>query len=868
MSFGLIFKHSFRRKYRAIAIILGITLAVSLVAGVLATCDTLEYRMIRSVPSDDLVVCCKDFKPVESVGQKIRAKVGGDAYPRISSFGFCNGTGVHLLALREDDPLLGKLERTSAPEENSCLVSEEVFFLLNLTVGQTVAIELEPFNETISLVVGGLYSPPSLPFVGKYFSVVPGITHDIIVDLDWLAEELGVEGKANVFGVEIPFKGGVLEYRDFIGPKPKELKLYLGGNYEVYAPKTLILDALLLFFFGLRISLLIQSGITVLVAFFLILGVMNLSLEEDTFRMGVMLSLGASRRSIALSLLLTSVVFGVIGSALGITLSLPVSALLTEQLTAVLPSIGALKGETYVSIPSIVTTVLAGPVLACLATLQPLKVASRIQPAVAVRPYAERVEAFGKKAFKVGIALLLLGYVPLLAIFLIPQGPLFPLFVLMLIIPIALSPYLMIGGIVAIFYGAMPKLFSALSPIRKGIGRILRRSVLVAPRNYRFMFVALALVFVIFMLSTTVVEAFSKAMVVAEYVTTGSHLRTGFFPSEDVRLLNREEISHYCVIAEPGFSVSINGIPVEANVVLLKGEDYANTVLWEYLWDDFIEGSTWGDALRSLDEEPSIIVSKDLADSYGIKPGMKLRLDFSYVGSPIWSAEVEVVGVASLMPGVFQPPTGGIIPVELYGPTRGVIVVSSEHVSWKSEFVRCIAKVRGGVDHESLARELEGELGTHVESAEEVIGEQKKFVDSSLSLFQFMVSFAFAVGLVGTATALLASVYRRRRDLGILRALGASKSQIMSMVFAEGIVFCAICFLAGMVISLMVFSIISLALSKLFAFFCPRLILQVFPFRSWLTAFAISLGVASIASLYPAYRACKESVAESLRFMY
>jgi putative ABC transport system permease protein len=132
----------------------------------------------------------------------------------------------------------------------------------------------------------------------------------------------------------------------------------------------------------------------------------------------------------------------------------------------------------------------------------------------------------------------------------------------------------------------------------------------------------------------------------------------------------------------------------------------------------------------------------------------------------------------------------------------------------------------------------------------------------------FRIGYAqlLVVGLVvslGVVSALLISVLQRRRELGLLRAVGASRTQVVLSVLSEAL-------LMGFFGSLIGFGV-----GVVLHWIALHVLLQeesgfVFPFVvPWLEAgivMALAMLVATAAGLFPALRAMRLNIAESIAY--
>jgi putative ABC transport system permease protein len=118
-----------------------------------------------------------------------------------------------------------------------------------------------------------------------------------------------------------------------------------------------------------------------------------------------------------------------------------------------------------------------------------------------------------------------------------------------------------------------------------------------------------------------------------------------------------------------------------------------------------------------------------------------------------------------------------------------------------------------------------------------------------------------AVGVLGLANALTASVLERRREIGMLRAMGASGWRVGQVFWSEGLALGGIAWLAG--------GVIGLPLAYLFVRAFSQMVMPV-DFVIDPAAFVVMLvaivAIATVATIAPASRASQIRVADMLRY--
>jgi putative ABC transport system permease protein len=138
------------------------------------------------------------------------------------------------------------------------------------------------------------------------------------------------------------------------------------------------------------------------------------------------------------------------------------------------------------------------------------------------------------------------------------------------------------------------------------------------------------------------------------------------------------------------------------------------------------------------------------------------------------------------------------------------------------------------------------------------IAETEMGVMSKVNRFMLVLAgITLVVGSFGVVNTMMSSVYERIRDIGIMKAVGASRRQIVKMFLYEALVVG----LVGGVLGYGVGTILSYLIGPLiFDDLAVSFVLKYLP-----AALGLAIFVAAIASVYPAYRASKISVADSLR---
>ena len=168
-----------------------------------------------------------------------------------------------------------------------------------------------------------------------------------------------------------------------------------------------------------------------------------------------------------------------------------------------------------------------------------------------------------------------------------------------------------------------------------------------------------------------------------------------------------------------------------------------------------------------------------------------------------------------------------------------------------------------------VSRRLESQFaanGLDVYSSIRMADYRKVIEDHLLVLSTFLVLMSILVLLVGglgLASTMSINILERTREIGVLRAIGASSGSILKIIVAEGAIIGALSWVLAIIIAWPVSAFVSTTFGMTFFEAPLRFAVSVPGIILWL---AISIGFSALASLYPAWSATQLTVRQILAY--
>jgi putative ABC transport system permease protein len=151
----------------------------------------------------------------------------------------------------------------------------------------------------------------------------------------------------------------------------------------------------------------------------------------------------------------------------------------------------------------------------------------------------------------------------------------------------------------------------------------------------------------------------------------------------------------------------------------------------------------------------------------------------------------------------------------------------------------------------------------------ELLGTMQNLMGSAKTLVFSIVLIAIAISALGVLNTVLMSVFERTRDIGVMRATGASRGNVFSLIWTETLVMAGLGGALGFVLALVgargMEGIIKSAMARMDMSVPVKDSLISLDPKVFVVCLLFIFGIGMVAGLYPAYKASRSRPIEALR---
>jgi putative ABC transport system permease protein len=590
------------------------------------------------------------------------------------------------------------------------------------------------------------------------------------------------------------------------------------------------------------------AGVALFVGIFLILNTFSILVAQRTGELALLRSLGASRGQVIGSVLVEAVVIGVVASTLGLGLGVGVATLLKllmESFSGVdLPVAG-------ITVPgsAVFAAYGVGVLVTVIAAALPAMRASRVAPVAAMRvasvddrPLA-RLTLGGAAGLTAGLGMIAFALLGGLA-----TGPVL---------------YLLLGGVLLAFIGVAMLTPAISRPVVSLLGRavsvnpvrLLRRTAgspestpgklgrLNSARNPRrtaitaaTLMVGIALVTGVSVLAQSLISSTERLveedldadLVIGGSGTVGQQSGAPMVPTFDPAVLDgaervpgvRRVVGTYTDavrIGDARVGVAAGDLPSIADVFGLRA----------------VAGS-----LRPL-RSGEMVVDTDFAADRGLGVGSRVDVVTARAGERPQTV-VAVIEPSALLPGPLLSMPDAEAGFRSPRPSNGYLTLAD------------------GADTAAVTAQVEALVGPDpeitVQDRSDIVAQQSGQVDTVVAMLYILLGLALVIAVLGIVNTLALSILERTRELGLVRAVGMGRGQVVGMVTVESVVIAVFGALLGVAVGAGLGAAVVLALRD------DGVPVLGLPWVSIVEFMALAVVIGLVAAIVPAARAARTDI--------
>ena len=590
-----------------------------------------------------------------------------------------------------------------------------------------------------------------------------------------------------------------------------------------------------------QIGLNFMSGVALFVGAFLIYNAFAMTVVERTREFGMLRTIGMTRRQVISQVLVEAVFLGILGSALGVGLGI----FLARGLTSLMETLMNQElGIVQIATNDMIFSTSIGVGVTLLAALIPALQAGRISPIEALRVRGKSQEGWlirygwtlGIILLGGSVALLIINPFPYDVQFRLGSIAVFGLFTgATLLIPVTVGIWEFISRpIMKLLYGSSGSLGS----------RNVQRSRLRTTLTVAALMVGVAMVIM--------VRGMTESFAVDLRTWIQAYLGGDIYVTSTVQM--RSDLERRLKSVEGVFEVAPlryfevdwrtpTGDTETINFMAFDVAAYSRVTNFVFSGEQ-VEPQQ---AIERLGAGRAVFVSTVLAERYNLAPGETISLK-----TRRGLKDFEIAGVV----------------VDFYN--QGLVVQGSWEDMRRYFNIRDANTLLVKVNNNSVASSVQNKIDSiygdryHlILISNEMIRDQVlTLMDQAFSMFDVMALLSIVVGSLGVINTLTMSVIERTREIGMLRAIGTTRWQIVRMVLAEAMLMGVIGGVIGLVTGVVLARILFIGMTTMSGY---RLTF-ILPSEGVITSVVIALIVSQVAAIAPAVRAARVRILEAVHY--
>ena len=590
-----------------------------------------------------------------------------------------------------------------------------------------------------------------------------------------------------------------------------------------------------------QIGLNFLSGVALFVGAFLIYNAFAMTIIERTREFGMLRTVGMTRSQVTGQVLLEAAILGIFGSILGVGLGVLLSRGLTNLMGVILNQ--PLKEITF-PMENVISSFLIGLVVTFLAAGIPAWQAGRISPMEALRIRGKSKEGWLIRYGWILGALLLAGSVAILiwnpfsydVQFRMGSMTVFGLFAgATLLIPGTVGGWELLGRpAVSLIYGSSGSLGS------RNVQRSRQRTTLTVAA----LMIGVAMV----IMTSSMTQSFAGDLRSWMKAYLGGDIYIGSSVPLRGDMVSRIELVPGVAAVAPirYFDVDLETQDGHTQTINFMAYD---PVAYHQVTDFIFSGEKpdVGKIVNQLQQGNSVLLSSVLAEKYGLGVGdhILLRTRSGYQQFLVAALVVDFFNSGLVVQGSWDDMRRYFLIND--ASTFMVKVSSGYQVADVQSRIETLYKKRY-----SLILESNVSLRNRVDT----------LMNQAFSMFDVMALIAVVVGSLGVINTLTMSVIERTQEIGMLRAIGMTKGQVVKMVLAEAGLMGLFGGLLGLVTGVILARILFFGMAAMSGY----KLTFVIPVNETILTFLAAFIVSQIAAIFPGSRAAGIKILEAVHY--
>jgi putative ABC transport system permease protein len=590
-----------------------------------------------------------------------------------------------------------------------------------------------------------------------------------------------------------------------------------------------------------QIGLNMMSGIALFVGAFLIYNTFAMTVVERTREFGMLRTIGMTRAQITVQMFSEALFLGVSGSLLGIASGILLSRGLGRLMSTLLDT--DLAGMS-IPLDAVVLSFSLGMIVTLMAAALPALQAGRISPMAALRIRGASQEGWViREGWKPGLVLLL-GAAALL-----------------IWNPFGSDPRFTLGSmtVFALFTGAtlvIPATVNSWERVSRPFMKFLYGpSGVLGSRNIRRSRVRTTLTVAALMVGVSmiiIVQSMTGSFSADLTNWISAYIGGDIYVSSSIPL--RADIARRIESVEGVAAVApIRYIPVEwrlpddtletINLMAVEPSVYARVTRFAFS-DSQVDAQA---ALRTLADGGAVFVSSVLSEKHGLKTG-----DTVYIKTRQGLLPFKVAAVV----------------IDFYN--QGLVM----NITWSdlrryfrvNDASTFLVRVNGGEVPSTVVERIDNLYGDRyrliMESNESLRARIFSLIDQAFLMFDLLAVIAVVVASLGVINTLTMNVIERTREIGMLRATGMTRGQVIRMVLAEAGLMGLVGGLLGLGYGILLARIFLFGMTAMSGYRLDFIV----PSNGIVTGIMVALVVSQIAAFFPALRAARTRILEAIQY--